>query len=397
MVSRLHDCLVKLFWLTLGVAILLQLMFGLVFMFCFERSETLGCTLCSLVAAAIGLILHFRGRSRRKSSYRHWLRYTGKLFSNHRILSRLVFVVPLMSCLALVLVILMMFNVSLYRVGVSAGIALAEVGAFEFSERIFSATPFPDGSRGSLSLTGTWDADSTRAFNSIREARVNAVISKVYGSDSAELAHRYQVLGEKYRASATRLYLDGEKEAMKRYYVASSEWYRDAATLYLRQMDLGSYSEALSNVAYCENKLGHGEAALRAYRESKKYVFYCSIADRKSICDRLGIVACQNGLAEEGEALWSKANSIIVPEKKSESCADYTLLLFVISVGCLRGLFLLYLNIESSIAARAERRIKDELKRLRFLDMMVDLELARGDFEKADSYSIRCLRMAEEI
>lgn len=397
MVSRLHDCLVKLFWLTLGLAILLQLMFGLVFMFCFERSETLGFTLCSLVAAAIGLILHFRGRSRRKSSYRHWLRYTGKLFSNHRILSRLVFVVPLMSCLALVLVILMMFNVSLYRVGVSAGIALAEVGAFELSERIFSATPFPDGSRGSLSLTGTWDIISTRAFNSIREARVNTVISKVYGADSIELAHRYQVLGEKYRAHATQLYFEGKKEAMKEFYVASSKLYGDSATLYLRQMDLGSYSEALSNVAYCEDKLGHGVAALRAYRESKKYVFYCSPEERRSIYKRLFLVAENSRLAAEADECWANANSIFVPEKKSGRYIDYLLFFIVISVGALRGLFRLHLYIESAVAARTERRIKDELNRLRFLDMMVDLELARGDIEKADSYSIRCLRMAEEI
>jgi len=125
----------------------------------------------------------------------------------------------------------MMFNVSLYRVGVSAGITLAEVGAFELSERIFSATPFPDGSRGSLSLTGTWDIISTRAFNSIREARVNTVVSKVYGADSIELARRYQVLGEKYRAHATQLYFEGKKEAMKEFYVASSKLYGDSATL----------------------------------------------------------------------------------------------------------------------------------------------------------------------
>lgn len=372
-------------------------MFGLVFMFCFERSETLGCTLCSLLAAVIGLILHFRGRSRRKSSYRHWLRYTGKLFSNHIIFNRLDFVVPLMSCLALGLVILMMFNVSLYRGGVSAGIALAEVGAFELSELIFSATPFIDGSRGSLTLTGTWDADSTRAFNSIREARVNSVISKVYGADSIELAHRYLVLGEKYRAHATQLYLDGKKEAMKEFYVAGSDWYRDAATLYLRQMDLGSFSEALSNVAYCENKLGHGEAALRAYRESKKYVFYCSPGERRSIYKSLFWVANYSGLAAEADECWANANSIVVPERKSGSCADYSLLLLVISVACLRGLFCIYLALVSVCSPGAEKRITGVRERLAFLDRMVDLELARGDLEKADSYSIRFLRMAEAI
>lgn len=292
----------------------------------------------------------------------------------------------------------MMFNVSLYRGGVSAGITLAEVGAFELSERIFSATPFPDGSRGSLSLTGTWDIISTRAFNSIREARVNTVISKVYGADSIELARRYQVLGEKYRAHATQLYFEGKKEAMKEFYVASSKLYGDSATLYLRQMDLGSYSEALSNVAYCEDKLGHGVAALRAYRESKKYVFYCSPEERRSIYKRLFLVAENSRLAAEADECWANANSIFVPEKKSgRYYIDYLLFFIVISVGALRGLFRLHLYIESAVAARTERRIKDELNRLRFLDMMVDLELARGDIEKADSYSIRCLRMAEEI
>lgn len=291
----------------------------------------------------------------------------------------------------------MMFRVSLYRGGVSIGTVLAEVGAFELSERIFSATPFLSGSRGSLSLTGTWDTKSTRAFNPIREVRVNTVISKVYGADSIELAHRYLVLGEKYRAHATQLYLDGKKEAMKEFYVAGSDWYRVAATLYLRQMDLGSYSEALSNVAYCEDKLGHGEASLTAYRESKKYIFYCSPGERRSIYKRLSLVADYSGLAAEADECWANANSIIVPERKSGSYVDYSLLLLVISVAGLRGLFWLYLNIESAVAARAERRIKDDLKRLRLLDMMVDLELARGDIEKADSYSIRCLRMAEAI
>jgi hypothetical protein len=143
------------------------------------------------------------------------------------------------------------------------------LGSMDVGERIFRQVPDVNHYRCDMSLVALWDEQTT-------DPGINALIGRVYGNQSRQMAHRYYVPGEHCRCRAVRLFLGDSEQTTEREFFMAELWFKKSAEIYRRYPASEKLADTMSNVAYSLVKQGK-------FRESR-----ASLAETQSVIATYG-------------------------------------------------------------------------------------------------------------
>ncbi len=382
MISKLYDFLFRYLLSTGSIALVCMFVFGLSASLLLHHWEFVSFSIAGVLCflGGIGLIAYNR-RGVIQRTDRFWQRI-GSLYPFFEFARRGARLV--LSTLCLVGITLSFQGIVWYG-GVSIGLIAAEIGAYETAERVFVLTT-PGDWKGNLSLTDTWDGQQFSDFST--ELLVNDAIKTVYGASSGQIAHRFAKLGERHRAAGVNAWLDHQQLYANGNFAESVSWYRKSLSLYQKERDLGEYFDALTNIAYCQTKLGHIKEALVPFKEARAMIWWNT--NYPSAIERLGLVASYAGNYAESNALWALAEDLRSLPQPYYFPREWLPLIGLAVIVFIRLARNPALTLLAFICFRTNKASE-----LHHYDRMVTLELARGRIDKADAYCKKMLRLIQ--
>ncbi len=283
--------------------------------------------------------------------------------------------------------------------GITLGLFMDGCGAFEAGERIFAAIPAHPGFKDDISLTATWIYDRCRAGSPTQDAQIVRAIEKVYGVQSPQVAHQYTIRGEKYRCAAvTDLHAGREQQCKPEFHQALSS-YGKALEIYRSLGNNVECIDSLSNIAYCQIKLGLLKESLEALRESNKLIEECHGKGVLSgSLNRLGLVAYYAGNDSESSRYYNIASKL--PDTavcKTELDWAWLPVVFLVALGTKNVANLFLRAVLGAYWRHCLLSAPDELLAHHFWDRLITLELSRNNLRTAYAYSDYVMMCAERM
>jgi len=293
--------------------------------------------------------------------------------------------------------------------GVTIGLVMFNMGAFEPAERVFVSIPAFAGYKGEMTLIGTWDGEQVSA-NEQRWLLVTNTIANVYGTHSSQLARRFSIMGEKYRCAGAIAWDAGEKSGAKEDFERSIDWYRKSLALYEEPQlfESGDCLEVYSNIAFCQLRLNRMDEAVATFRRARMLIpVSADHQNFSSSVGRLGLVAYDAGLDLDAGELFDMADyHRVTAEPYSENWLwiplaglSFVALAQLVRMCALTGLSLVWsrtllLNREMNNGVSIEETCAETA--FRDCDNLVTLELLRGNVQAAEKHSIQLLKVAQQ-
>lgn len=265
------------------------------------------------------------------------------------------------------------------------------IHCFELGERIFRTIPDFYDVKEDMSFSATWDFQPKIENIDKSEQELSDIIAKLYGAQSRQLAHRYLLIGEHFRASGLRTNWRNNIELSKQEFNASIKYYEKSLQIFQGRKDYAEQAECLSNIAYCQRKLGQCSASESTVKQALVVLASCEekrieigTIDRLALTERL--LENQNG-ATQLDILRKRVIERKVLNKKFAPNKDQIVLSILIAFflsrilpTCLPLFYRCHLRkkLESAMTVR---------QKLSNLNNLITLELCLGNFKNADTYS----------
>jgi hypothetical protein len=260
--------------------------------------------------------------------------------------------------------------------------ALDGVGFYELGEQIYGLTSDAKGTT-LASTCGIVGHDSDK--KELESGRLNKKVEALYGPMSLQMANRYSTLGNHY-------FLNFEDNS------ASQKCRMNAVRIY-RQLDRRvECAQQLSFAAYCQAETGCSDAARKSINEA----LFMLQTSTPTLRERSGILCELNAAAidvgdhyfskffVESKVIWPLRESGRIAKKKvSPLVASRKIVMFLIVLILLReSLFsITFASWKKKLLATNELEDK-----LRLLNRLINMELARGDLNAANYYSKELLQ-----
>jgi tetratricopeptide (TPR) repeat protein len=285
-----------------------------------------------MICTLLGTAMFVCGKQRRRIQKEHIDLLWRKIISDHQALNTArIGLCALSNILCIIGIVISLYFIYCSLI-VSSGLLAAQTGAYELCERIFVIRPNFIYCEGNMTIVGTWEGKQKSEPHSPRELLVTEAIAKVYGEGSEQVAHRYLLLGERYRCNGVKAWQAGRDASAAENFQISLKWYRKASSLFRLSKNSDELIEVLSNISYCQIKLGCTKEAVRTFEECCALIStHGSDENLGSALDRLALVANYAERNKESHSLRKRAKQVANKENQDIIDDTYNLLVTFVS------------------------------------------------------------------
>lgn len=200
----------------------------------------------------------------------------------------------------------------LWDVGCTIAFAADGIGEYAIGERIFCMLPDLIHVKGDACLAAIRGYRANENNYDRIDQELNNTIARIYGPYSQQMARRYLILGETSRVRGWHaLEEQHDLELAVASFSASEGWYQKSLLLFRRFDAPLDCAEAVSNIAYCQAKLGKLVGARKSLEDGIRMAASCSQNTFLiSTLNRLALTASLVGQSTQAEELWYKSGLI---------------------------------------------------------------------------------------